>query len=42
VDTSRAAVMGGSYGGYMVFAAVTTFPDLFDAAVSFVGVSNVR
>jgi dipeptidyl aminopeptidase/acylaminoacyl peptidase len=40
VDTSRAAVMGGSYGGYMVFAAVTTFPELFDAAVSFVGVSN--
>ena len=32
--------MGGSYGGYMAFAAVTTFPDLFDAAVSFVGVSN--
>lgn len=40
VDTSRAAVMGGSYGGYMAFAAVTTFPELFDAAVSFVGVSN--
>jgi len=40
VDTSRAAVMGASYGGFMSFAAVTTFPDLFDAAVSFVGVSN--
>lgn len=40
VDASRSAVMGGSYGGYMTFAAVTTFPDLFDAAVSFVGVSN--
>jgi dipeptidyl aminopeptidase/acylaminoacyl peptidase len=40
VDTTRSAVMGGSYGGYMAFAAVTTFPDLFDVAVSFVGVSN--
>lgn len=40
VDTSRSAVMGGSYGGYMTFAAVTTFPDLFDVAISFVGVSN--
>jgi dipeptidyl aminopeptidase/acylaminoacyl peptidase len=40
VDTSRAAVMGESYGGFMTFAAVTTFPNLFDAAVSFVGVSN--
>lgn len=40
VDTSRSAVMGGSYGGYLTFAAVTTFPDLFDVAVSFVGVSN--
>ena len=28
VDASRAAVMGGSYGGFMSFAAVTTFPDL--------------
>lgn len=40
LDASRAAVMGGSYGGYLAFAAVTTFPDLFDASVSFVGVSN--
>ena len=40
VDASRAAIMGGSYGGYLSFAAVATFPGLFDAAVSFVGVSN--
>jgi len=40
VDTTRTAVMGGSYGGYLAFAAVTTLPDLFDVAVSFVGVSN--
>lgn len=40
VDASRAAVMGGSYGGYMTFAALTAFPDRFRAGVSFVGVSN--
>ena len=40
VDASRAAVMGGSYGGYMTFAALTAFPDRFKAGVSTVGVSN--
>ncbi|MCI0585568.1 MAG: S9 family peptidase [Planctomycetes bacterium] len=40
VDAARAAVMGGSYGGYLTFAALTTFPDRFRAGVSFVGVSN--
>jgi dipeptidyl aminopeptidase/acylaminoacyl peptidase len=40
VDASRAAVMGGSYGGYMTFAALTTFPRRFAGGVSFVGVSN--
>jgi dipeptidyl aminopeptidase/acylaminoacyl peptidase len=40
VDASWAAVMGGSYGGYLTFAALADFPGLFDAGVSFVGVSN--
>ena len=40
VDTARAAVMGGSYGGYMTFAALAQLPDRFDAGVGFVGVSN--
>jgi dipeptidyl aminopeptidase/acylaminoacyl peptidase len=40
VDASRAAVMGGSYGGYMTFAALTSLPDRFLGGVSFVGVSN--
>ncbi len=40
VDTSRAAVMGGSYGGYMTFAALAQLPDRFKAGVGFVGVSN--
>lgn len=40
VDASRAAVMGGSYGGFMTYAALTQFPGLFRGGVSFVGVSN--
>jgi dipeptidyl aminopeptidase/acylaminoacyl peptidase len=40
VDTSRAAVMGGSYGGYMTFAAMTQLPGRFKAGIGFVGVSN--
>ena len=40
VDTGRAAVMGGSYGGYMTFAAMTQLPGYFKAGVGFVGVSN--
>lgn len=40
VNASKAAVMGGSYGGYMTLAALAQLPDVFDAGVSFVGVSN--
>jgi dipeptidyl aminopeptidase/acylaminoacyl peptidase len=40
VDTSRAAVMGGSYGGYLTMAAMTRLPDRFRSGVAFVGVSN--
>ncbi len=39
-DPDRAAVMGGSYGGYLTMAAVTRLPDVFRAGVAFVGVSN--
>ncbi|MDP9372321.1 MAG: S9 family peptidase, partial [Chloroflexota bacterium] len=34
------AVMGGSYGGFMTLAAVTTYPDLWAAAVNTVGIAN--
>ncbi|MFN0206709.1 MAG: prolyl oligopeptidase family serine peptidase [Planctomycetota bacterium] len=40
VDASRAAIMGGSYGGYLTYAAVTQLPDVFRGGVSMVGVSN--
>jgi dipeptidyl aminopeptidase/acylaminoacyl peptidase len=34
------AVMGGSYGGFMVLSAITTYPHLWAAAVDIVGVAN--
>ncbi len=40
VDASRAAVIGGSGGGYMVNAVVGAYPDAFDAGVSIFGVGN--
>lgn len=40
VDTTRAAVMGGSYGGYMVNAVLADYPDAFDAGVALFGVGD--
>jgi dipeptidyl aminopeptidase/acylaminoacyl peptidase len=39
-DARRIAVMGSSYGGFMVLAALTTYPDLWAAGVDIVGISN--
>ena len=39
-DSNRVAVMGGSYGGFMVLAAITTYPDLWAAAVELYGIAN--
>jgi len=40
VDARRAAVVGGSYGGYMVNAVLANFPDNFVAGVSLYGVAD--
>ncbi|MGI8649321.1 MAG: S9 family peptidase [Rubrobacter sp.] len=37
----RVAVMGGSYGGFMVLAAITEYPELWSAAVDIVGIANM-
>jgi dipeptidyl aminopeptidase/acylaminoacyl peptidase len=37
----RVAVMGGSYGGFMVLAALTEYPDLWSAGVDIVGIANL-
>jgi dipeptidyl aminopeptidase/acylaminoacyl peptidase len=39
-DASKIAVYGGSYGGFMVLAALTTYPDLWAAGVDLVGIAN--
>jgi dipeptidyl aminopeptidase/acylaminoacyl peptidase len=39
-DPKRLGIMGGSYGGYMVMAAVTEFPDLFAAGANLFGIIN--
>lgn len=41
-DPTRVAVMGGSYGGFMVLAALTEYPERFAAGIDFVGIANFR
>jgi dipeptidyl aminopeptidase/acylaminoacyl peptidase len=40
-DPKRLGIYGGSYGGYATLAGVTFTPDLYAAAVDYVGVSNL-
>lgn len=40
-DPKRTGIIGGSYGGYATLAGVTFTPDLYAAAVSIVGPSNL-
>lgn len=42
VDPKRIALYGGSYGGYMVLAGLTLFPDQWAAGVDIVGIANFR
>jgi dipeptidyl aminopeptidase/acylaminoacyl peptidase len=40
LDAKRLAVMGGSYGGYMVLASLVHFSDRLKAGIDMVGISN--
>ncbi len=40
-DPDKIAIYGASYGGYATLAGVTFTPDLYRAAVDYVGVSNL-
>jgi dienelactone hydrolase len=39
-DGDRIALMGGSYGGFMVLAGLTEAPDLWAAGIDIVGIAN--
>jgi dipeptidyl aminopeptidase/acylaminoacyl peptidase len=40
VDPDRIGIIGGSYGGYMVLAALTLQPDAFKVGIDLFGISN--
>ena len=40
IDTTKIGIMGGSYGGYMVMAALTFAPEEFAVGVNYFGVTN--
>ena len=40
VDSNRIGVIGGSYGGYMVAAALAFEPEVFDVGINIFGVTN--
>lgn len=40
VDSTKIGIIGGSYGGYMVLAALTLQPDAFQVGVDLFGISN--
>jgi dipeptidyl aminopeptidase/acylaminoacyl peptidase len=41
-DPKRIGIMGGSYGGYMVMAGLTEYPELFAAGADLFGVVNFQ
>jgi dipeptidyl aminopeptidase/acylaminoacyl peptidase len=42
IDFEKIAIMGGSYGGFMVLAAISHYPKLWSAAIDIVGMSSIR
>ncbi|MFP5114898.1 alpha/beta fold hydrolase [Bacillaceae bacterium C204] len=42
IDSKKIAIMGGSYGGFMVLAAISHYPHLWSAAIDIVGMSSLR
>jgi dipeptidyl aminopeptidase/acylaminoacyl peptidase len=40
-DPKRVAIYGGSYGGYAALVGVTFTPDVFAAAIDYVGISSL-
>jgi dipeptidyl aminopeptidase/acylaminoacyl peptidase len=40
VDASKLVIYGGSYGGFMVLASLSTYPDTWAAGIDVVGIAN--
>lgn len=40
IDAEKIGILGGSYGGFMVMAALTREPDAFEVGVNYFGVTN--
>lgn len=40
IDSAKIGIIGGSYGGFMVMAAMTRTPEAFDVGVDIFGVTN--
>ncbi len=40
IDPARIGIMGQSYGGYMVLAAITEYPALWRAAIDYYGIAD--
>ncbi len=40
IDSTKIGIMGGSYGGFMVMAALVHQPEVFDVGVNLFGVTN--
>lgn len=41
-ERNKIGIMGGSYGGYMVMAGITEYPEMFAAAANLFGVVNFK
>ena len=42
LDPDRVAVFGGSYGGYSAYWQTVQYPDLYDAGVAWIGLTDLR
>jgi len=42
IDVEKAAIVGGSYGGFIVLAAISHYHNLWAAAIDIVGMSSIR
>ena len=42
IDDDRVGVFGGSYGGYSAYCQMTMYPDLYDAGIAWIGLTDLH